>query len=210
MELKQLKSITYCSWQHTSNCTNMELKPDSRLQRPEFLGASNCTNMELKQGPERLQIIRHILLIAPIWNWNFMSGPVLSEAKLLLIAPIWNWNCYSMLSSRSFDVTSNCTNMELKRLRCSGAYRSFLTSNCTNMELKLYSDASVWCCQRLLIAPIWNWNLDVMGTTDTKKQLLIAPIWNWNNFDSFVSRIEEPLLIAPIWNWNRAVAKIWK
>ena len=54
----------------------------------------------------------------------------------------------------------------------------------------------------LLIAPVWNWNVDALGFPVVSATLLIAPVWNWNRVN--VPGVPSPgvLLIAPVWNWN--------
>ena len=53
MELKHNSEQVGHERHHTSNCTNMELKPQKRCLRCCACIASNCTNMELKLGRAR-------------------------------------------------------------------------------------------------------------------------------------------------------------
>ena len=146
------------------------------------------------------------LLIAPIWNWNTLLFPVDGLAPILLIAPIWNWNQPRFFMNIKDNVTSNCTNMELKLgfywitqrpellliapiwnwnvIEFEFRYCHFPASNCTNMELKRDIEAFYGPpafasnCTNMELKRMWG------GFVAWGTWLLIAPIWNWNNFAS--------------------------
>ena len=68
MELKHITAEQVQMFQDTSNCTNMELKPNLSDDQKRRRGASNCTNMELKRKANNANKEAYELLIAPIWN----------------------------------------------------------------------------------------------------------------------------------------------
>ena len=77
---------------------------------------------------------------------------------------------------------------------------------------------------RVLIAPLWNWNNQLLNIQFYLDVVLIAPLWNWNAFAPSVNRetnigsnrtfmelksvylqvflLRHLVLIAPLWNWN--------
>ena len=136
--------------------------------------------MELKYGFDISKPIFLLVLIAPLWNWNKVSIHADDGRWQVLIAPLWNWNCVNYKTLHSY-LRSNRTFMELKcTMRCrlsiatSSSNRTFMelklrylrktyrysgSSNRTFMELKsqIWSSSHSWI--RVLIAPLWNWNI---------------------------------------------------
>ena len=84
---------------------------------------------------------------------------------------------------RSYALSFNRTSLELKPFH---AYRHIrftaMTFNRTSLELKHDAATSLWNRRGdLLIAPVWNWNMDTRCIWLLPKlSLLIAPVWNWN------------------------------
>ena len=74
----------------------------------------------------------------------------------------------------------NRTFMELKLqtlIRRSIILNSF---NRTFMELKLRIHQIRIQTSCVLIAPLWNWNNQILSQSEKKRTVLIAPLWNWN------------------------------
>ena len=57
---------------------------------------------------------------------------------------------------------------------------------------------------RLLIEPLWNWNIKKSQIVEKTGLLLIEPLWNWNHLGFEPRNIFPVLLIEPLWNWNIA------
>ncbi len=99
-------------------------------------------------------------------------------------------------------LTFNWTNVELKQSRIPPWYSKPTTFNWTNVELKrrlLSSKCQFW---RLLIEPMWNWNLRKTRYVSGRENLLIEPMWNWNAaFASFLP------VAAPSFNWTNVELK---
>ena len=55
----------------------------------------------------------------------------------------------------------------------------------------------------VLIVPLWNWNKDGSSDASTEEEVLIVPLWNWNGEKSGDGRQPSVVLIVPLWNWNR-------
>ena len=98
------------------------------------------------------------LLIAPVWNWNRARHRWHAPPGRLLIAPVWNWNRLPRVYKISDQVTFNRTSLELKRACERPSGKRVSTFNRTSLELK----RAIWLARlradRLLIAPVWNWN----------------------------------------------------
>ena len=79
-----------------------------------------------------------------------------------------------------FDLSFNRTIVELKytylleQNGCEGAF------NRTIVELKWNARNYRKRRFRLLIEPLWNWNVKGSNTSLWHSQLLIEPLWNWN------------------------------
>ena len=54
------------------------------------------------------------------------------------------------------------------------------SSNRTFMELKHVIELHTFCDIRVLIAPLWNWNVISYFFLKKSCRVLIAPLWNWN------------------------------
>ena len=101
------------SLENCSNRTFMELKLGSSLHSAARWDGSNRTFMELKLYTYKLLKISVLVLIVPLWNWNWAKHLVFLYLKVVLIVPLWNWNeeyefKYSAVGG------SNRTFMELK------------------------------------------------------------------------------------------------
>ena len=120
------------------NRTFMELKPTPLRRNFSRKGPFNRTFMELKLDKITRMDNLTRLLIAPLWNWNYLSSAfsqkssmtfnrtfmelkhlILSvarrKAKHLLIAPLWNWNAMNRSGLHRLWATFNRTFMELKQ-----------------------------------------------------------------------------------------------
>ena len=97
-----------------SNRTFMELKCTQRKRIETQYRSSNRTFMELKSPHKAIVLWSIMVLIAPLWNWNYSrvgqdyenftsSNRTFMELKYgkkettyhgrpVLIAPLWNWN----------------------------------------------------------------------------------------------------------------------
>ena len=150
------------SWRHVStvrsNCTFMELKYSKKV-KDSLVRLSNCTFMELKfhrtvQGTPRPHRS----------NCTFMELKLVTKSCLwlclgVLIVPLWNWNIGEELQHQTVD-SSNCTFMELKWRRMKRKTKRLPGSNCTFMELKCTIPDLFPPGRRVLIVPLWNWNLE--------------------------------------------------
>ena len=92
------------------------------------------------------------------------------------------------------------------------------------MELKLMDSPFSLCRLRVLIVPLWNWNLSAREGQNTYALVLIVPLWNWNctslvSWRNSLYRLNRTImelkcerqsggvefagvLIVPLWNWN--------
>ena len=80
-----------------------------------------------------------------------------------------------------------------------------LRSNRTFMELKyltIHETRKLVC--KVLIVPLWNWNLIDVGQRNALLDVLIVPLWNWNAFVGGKQVPDNLVLIVPLWNWNWA------
>ena len=153
------------------NRTNVELKWILLFMLTRFFQSFNRTNVELKSflliSLRKIQL----LLIEPMWNWNFTESRVIFNNELLLIEPMWNWNLtesqawccatwlliepmwnwnkvVSPLTAES-GVTFNRTNVELKSEYGSICPVSKLHPfNRTNVELKWEVRTALDCARR--------------------------------------------------------------
>ena len=91
------------------------------------------------------------------------------------------------------------------------------------MELKYFYRNEQWEDSKVLIVPLWNWNLvidektynnlsfnctfmELKSSSSSKaswtQQVLIVPLWNWNyGFYKNHKQLYQ-VLIVPLWNWN--------
>ena len=54
---------------------------------------------------------------------------------------------------------------------------------------------------KVLIAPLWNWNSGCPDTPRSHTSVLIVPLWNWNWPIAYGERGLYCVLIVPLWNW---------
>ena len=182
--------------------------------------------MELKCRRSESDTNLPAVLIAPLWNWNY-------------VAVVWSFG--NNRSNRTFmelkswrieedgeeDEGSNRTFMELKLIFPMFCNTEETSSNRTFMELKWFSLFLVVLSLCVLIAPLWNWNELRAGKEKSRGRVLIAPLWNWNCrgacklpptnrsnrtfmelkfMQRFQSMKPPRVLIAPLWNWNTRIA----
>ena len=117
--------------------------------------------------------------------------------------------------------------MELKRTRPLAATLRQSTLYSTIMELKQLNLICLKMQITLFIAPLWNWNTEVLNphllgwltlySTIMELKLtwpsvicsagflFIAPLWNWNNKKLVSLAVATYLFIAPLWNWNQNI-----
>ena len=157
----------------------MELKYYRNILKSGSYESSNRTFMELKFPTPCPSELSRIVLIAPLWNWNwnkdvpphprflgsnrtFMELKYFSYHKktrdyFVLIAPLWNWNwCFRYSVIRKIQVLiAPLWNWNVSR---PGSSCRRPRSNRTFMELKYGFQllAGIRIC--VLIAPLWNWN----------------------------------------------------
>ena len=124
--------------------------------------------MELKSGMENDEGESGGVLIVPLWNWNFQ----------------YPWQVGA-------DPSSNCTFMELKSENIIIHKTINGSSNCTFMELKLYWDNKGWRTPKVLIVPLWNWNMFCKFSRKNKSTVLIVPLWNWNIVEIILSTVSS-------------------
>ena len=135
--------------------------------------------MELKFRKPLSKVYPPMVLIVPLWNWNRIffnsedkrfesSNRTFMELKYIdiddvfstsdvLIVPLWNWNTCKGCTKLAI-LSSNRTFMELKSVRHLRRWRC-ARSNRTFMELKLHCKRNIRQSARVLIVPLWNWNL---------------------------------------------------
>ena len=124
--------------------------------------------MELKLSTTSTGIVKYILFIAPLWNWNFSEKTLKKIGVNLFIAPLWNWNLNKLIWVKVEASPLYSTIMELKPLR------KFLD----------------WNVETLFIAPLWNWNwfrggiilgLDALYSTIMELKLIcsVRPFLAW-------------------------------
>ncbi len=129
---------------------------------------------------------------------------------ILLIAPYWNWNWITLKLTQHRKLTLNRTILELKLGYRFRVIIRFHTLNRTILELKHRIEEQNKKNAELLIAPYWNWNLKKTQRDTQSDILLIAPYWNWNMDAGCLSVRRRYLLIAPYWNWNIRPIKRWQ
>ena len=141
--------------------------------------------MELKFS--YLDIAPHIsyVLIAPLWNWNYIPINHWKSVLYVLIAPLWNWNCVLMTSSIVFILVLIAPLWNWNKADVFACNNRTYCSNRTFMELKYWHDKQKSPNHLVLIAPLWNWNADKMQAIINNHLVLIAPLWNWNEWEGF-------------------------
>ena len=102
-----------------------------------MLSGLNRTFMELKQF------------------YRYVRG----EFDTVLIVPLWNWNSTTARWRRSVRPRLNRTFMELKHINDKLEVIDQTRLNRTFMELKPFLVTSFENWLRVLIVPLWNWNL---------------------------------------------------
>ena len=120
-----------------------------------------------------------LVLIVPLWNWNYILCASSPTAYRVLIVPLWNWNLYRNSAVRGL-IRFNRTFMELKlqwRVLISSVIWRF---NRTFMELKLDFKLEAVSVSPVLIVPLWNWNNFPESAVVHLLAVLIVPLWNWN------------------------------
>ena len=113
MELKYVNNGYSFYYASSYNCTFMELKFVNLLFIEFWHDTYNCTFMELKSIIDFIVIPIYILIIAPLWNWNF-----------------------SAVEIAAYVDSYNCTFMELKLGLICEVEKVLRSYNCTFMELK--------------------------------------------------------------------------
>ena len=78
-----------------------------------------------------------LLLIEPVWNWNFVVEVLNCFSVLLLIEPVWNWNLERFAFLQGSSHPSNRTSLELKLISRFRLIHDLCPSNRTSLELKL-------------------------------------------------------------------------
>ena len=138
--------------------------------------SSNCTFMELKwEGIDKFTGECYVQIV-PLWNWNFQH--LVWQSRTVQIVPLWNWNIWSSISY-TIVISSNCTFMELKFVIVAWSLLVEMGSNCTFMELKFDRRQRNERSHRVLIVPLWNWNIDNMYWVNSEQSSnLIVPLWN--------------------------------
>ena len=146
----------------------------------------NCTFMELKYTHSHHTGCMPTVLIVPLWNWNF--------------------GCRQR--PRPNKVRFNCTFMELKSHKFCSLRSSFGGFNCTFMELKYWSEEKADKTKRVLIVPLWNWNMHGYSL------LRICQSFNCTFMElksrcGLVLICSSCVLIVPLWNWNYYADAMW-
>ena len=157
--------------------------------------------MELKYSNRFKKMLPLLVLIVPLWNWNYHSYQKNRSRYRVLIVPLWNWNLVEeaviikvLRSNRTFmelksssnipsffrTISSNRTFMELKYERYTTALQELNSSNRTFMELKYAMKSYRKEGGNVLIVPLWNWNWEQEGIKALLLLVLIVPLWNWN------------------------------
>ena len=114
----------------------------SRWKR-RLVNTTNRTNLELKLSSWIALIATDTLPIAPIWNWNFETRHHPDIPGILPIAPIWNWNRVRFRPSMKPHLTTNRTNLELKRIY---SVYSMVGHNYQSHQSGIETrNVSVWC-----------------------------------------------------------------
>ena len=129
--------LNYLNSGARSNRTFMELKYWLRSSPTTPNHRSNRTFMELKSTKETSDVYPWAVLIAPLWNWNFVPKMAHRRGKRVLIAPLWNWNS--------------------RVLKMCGWTRNVLIAPLWNWNDR--SGQGIPAAFAVLIAPLWNWNL---------------------------------------------------
>ena len=118
----------------------------------------------------------------------------------VLIEPLWNWN---MKQSAAFmdPISLNRTFMELK-CRCLQSWATMVFRlNRTFMELKSNCYPNKGTAERVLIEPLWNWNLINAWCRDTDN-CLNRTFMELKLEETEWGKPHQTVLIEPLWNWN--------
>ncbi len=111
---------------------------------------------------------------------KFASFLFIMTVAVVLIVPLWNWNFVTKSVDMSQYMCFNRTFMELKSLSRNPLVWLSTSFNRTFMELKF----RWWRCWLLhfvvLIVPLWNWNYRLLWSSFPLWFVLIVPLWNWN------------------------------
>ena len=82
--------------------------------------------------------------------------------------------------------------------------------NCTVVELKRNFARQMIGRQKVLIVPLWNWNIIAYYDIFKNYYVLIVPLWNWNLTQYYEFYGYTPVLIVPLWNWNHfLIVQMW-
>ena len=141
------------------NRTFMELKWTWRDSMSVPSLRFNRTFMELKCAFRAVADGKMTVLIVPLWNWNDNAINTPNLSILVLIVPLWNWNKIRMPIIKCSTMSFNRTFMELKWWEINVVSIVMIGFNRTFMELKLPCELCTATRCRVLIVPLWNWNV---------------------------------------------------
>ena len=139
------------------NCTVVELKQGACLLPPKGPPSINCTVVELKLKNQDWNLVATLVLIVPLWNWNYKWKFHDIVKTIVLIVPLWNWNNCTPIPAPSI-ICINCTVVELKQHPYQTGLQTMCRINCTVVELKQIRLHTRKPMGRVLIVPLWNWN----------------------------------------------------
>ena len=165
-----------------------------------------------------------LLLIAPVWNWNYLQPPA-AASRLAFWSHQFGIETFLWCGQSLAEYPFNRTSLELKRSWCVSWTMLLMTFNRTSLELKPDSDRDSAVNSTLLIAPVWNWNLFTRSATQpttptfNRTSLELKRRFGCRGSDELrpfnrTSLELKPalddkngapsprLLIAPVWNWN--------
>ena len=125
-----------------------------------------------------------LVLIVPLWNWNYIKRVMPWNRHFVLIVPLWNWNDIQRFQ---------------KRLR--------ISSNRTFMELKCGHVKRIKICFPVLIVPLWNWNEYGPTTLRPHYHGSNRTFMELKSLCTLSSLVRHWVLIVPLWNWNSG--KYW-
>ena len=168
--------------QLTFNRTSLELKPSA----PAAIGPSRLLLIEPVWNWNWVRGVNNkcfdILLIEPVWNWNVQVRKLHRiRRSRLLIEPVWNWNMTDDNLGRYLKCSFNRTSLELKPAQAHFTEMSALPFNRTSLELKhmrvMHQDSTRFPFNRTSLELKHQLSQVVIVAF---KHLLIEPVWNWN------------------------------
>ena len=166
----------------------MELKRLSLVHYLKKIIGFTRTFMELKLMRKRMDASSaDVVLLVPLWNWNFPCESHDDTRGIVLLVPLWNWNTReSTLYGKEYWFYSYLYGIET-----------------------IYRSSSVLAI-RVLLVPLWNWNFLHFSISPDASKCFTRTFMELKLRRSTFWCKEINVLLVPLWNWNwYKVEKFW-